>query len=75
MQCSLCLGANLEIENLNKKINNAKDIVIKAGFAQDLLTRVNLLIERHEDKTLPCVSVLNLRKRTAALIIKTKRLV
>lgn len=75
MECSVCLGATFEIENLNKKINNAKDIVIKAEFAKDLLVIVNSLIERHEDKTLPCVSVLNLRKRTAGLIIKTKKLV
>jgi hypothetical protein len=75
MQCSLCLGANLEIENLNKKINNAKDIVVKAEFAQDLLVIVDSLIEQHKDKMLPCVGVLNLRKRTATLIIKTKKLV
>ncbi len=75
MQCSLCLGANLEIENLNKKINNAKDIVVKAEFSQDLLVMVDSLIEQHKDKMLPCVSVLNLRKRTATLIIKTKKLV
>lgn len=75
MECSVCLGAAFEIENLNKKINNAKDIVIKAEFAKDLFVIVNSLIERHEDKTLPCVSVLNLRKRTSGLIIKTKKLV
>lgn len=75
MQCSVCLGAAFEIENLNKEINSAKDIVAKAEFAKDLLVIVDSLIEQHEDKTLPCVSVLNLRKRTAVLIIKTKRLV
>ena len=74
MQCSLCRGANPEIENLNKKINNAKDIVSKAEFAKDLLVIVDSLIEQHEDKTLPCVSVLNLRKRTAGLVIKAKKL-
>ena len=74
MSCPVCFDAAFEIEDLNKKINNAKDIAIKAEFAKDLLLIVNPLIERHKDKTLPCVSVLNLRKRTVELIIKTKKL-
>ena len=74
MSCPVCLDAAFEIEDLNKKINNAKDIVIKAEFAEDLLAIVNSLLERHADKTLPCISVLNLRKRTAEFIIKTKKL-
>lgn len=75
MPCPLCLGANREIENLNKEINNAKDIASKVEFAKDLLVIVNSLLDQHEDKTLPCVSALNLRKRTAELIIRTKKLV
>lgn len=74
IQCPLCLKESSEIENLNKKINETKDVSEKATFAQLLLAKVNSLIERHEDKSLPCVAMLNLRKRTAELIIKTKRL-
>ena len=74
IQCPLCLKESSEIENLNKKINETKDISEKVIFAQYLLAKVNSLIELHEDKSLPCVAVLNLRKRTAELIVKTKRL-
>lgn len=74
IQCFLCLKENSEIENLNKKINETKDISEKVTYAQFLLAKVNSLIELHEDKSLPCITVLNLRKQTAELIIKTQRL-
>jgi hypothetical protein len=74
IQCFLCLKESSEIENLNKKINETKDISEKATFAQLLLSKVNSLIELHKDKSSPCITVLNLRKQTAELIIKTKRL-
>ena len=74
MLCPLCLSENSEIENLNKNINQANGILEKAEFAQELVDKVNSLIERHEDKNATCVSILNLRKRTAELIIKSKKL-
>jgi len=74
MNCPLCLKENFEIENLNKNINQAKGVLEKAKFAKILLGKANSLIERHEDKSLPCISILNLRKRTAELIIKSQKL-
>ncbi len=74
MLCPLCHNENSEIENLNKNINQANGVLEKAKFAQILLDKVNALIEDHEDKNAACVTILNLRKSTAELIIKAKKL-
>ncbi len=72
--CLICADSNSVFEDLNKKINDAKDIKEKASLAQSLLNKANQLIEQHKNKNLPCVSILKLRKQTAEVVIKAQKL-
>jgi hypothetical protein len=67
------------IKDITDKINRAEEVSEKARFAEELLKEVNVLFScvDYDDKNLDCKNcyfIADLRKRTADLIIKAKRL-
>jgi len=67
------------IKNITDKINMAKGVLEKAGFAEELQKEVNVLLScpDYDGKRLDCKNchtIANLRKQTANLIIKAKKL-
>ena len=67
------------IADITAKINNAKDVLEKADFAEELQEEVDVLLScpDHNEKSKDCSNcrfIANLRKKTADLIIKTKKL-
>lgn len=67
------------IKNITEKINGAKDVQEKAVFAKELQKEVDVLLScpDFDDKSLDCKNchfIANLRKKTASLIIKAKKL-
>ena len=67
------------IQSITAKINNAKEVSRKAEFAEKLQEEVNVLLScpdyKEKDKDCSnCRFIANIRKKTADLIIKTKRL-
>lgn len=67
------------IKDITNKINRAKGVLEKARFAEELLKEVNVLLscpdydkEKFDCKS--CRFIANLRKKTADLIIKAKKL-
>lgn len=67
------------IKDITDKINQAKGVLEKARFAEELQKEVNVLLScpDYDDKRLDCKSchfIANLRKKTANLIIKAKKL-
>jgi len=67
------------IKDITDKINQAKGVQEKAGFAEELEKEVDVLLScpDYDDKSLDCKNchfIANLRKKTANLIIKAKKL-
>ena len=67
------------IKNITDKINRSKGVQEKAGFAEELQKEVNVLLScpDYDKEKLDCKNchfIANLRKKTANLIIKAKRL-
>jgi hypothetical protein len=67
------------IKNIADKINQAKRVQEKAGFAEELKEGVKVLLScpDYDKEKLDCKNchlIANLRKRTANLIIKAKKL-
>ena len=67
------------IADITAKINNAKDVLEKADFTEELQKEVDSLLScpDHNEKSKDCSNcrfIANLRKKTADLIIKTKKL-
>jgi len=67
------------IKDITDKINMAKGVLEKAKFAEELLEEVNVLLScpDYNGKKLDCKNchlIANLRKKTADLIIKAKKL-
>lgn len=67
------------IKDITEKINNAKEVQEKATFAVELQKEVNVLLScsDYDEKSLNCKNchfIANLRKKTADLIIKAKKL-
>ena len=67
------------IKDITDKINMAKGVQEKARFAQGLLKEVDVLLTcpDYDDKSLDCKNchfIANLRKKTADLILKAKKL-
>ena len=67
------------IKNITEKINGAKGVKEKGEFALELQKEVDVLLSCHDYKegSTDCGSchfIANLRKRTANLIIKSKKL-
>ena len=67
------------IKDLTDEINTAKAVLEKATFAEELKKEVNMLLScPHYDKASidckNCHFIVNLREKTANLIIKAKKL-
>jgi len=67
------------IKEITDKINKARGVQEKAKFAEELLKEVNVLLScpDYKDTNLDCKNchfIGNLRKKTANLIIKAKKL-
>lgn len=67
------------IKDITDKINKAKDVSGKARFAEELLKEADVLLscQYYKNENLDCENchtIANLRKKTANLIIKAKKL-
>jgi hypothetical protein len=67
------------IADITAKINNAKDVLEKADFAEELQKEVDVLLScpDYNEKSKDCSNcrfIANLRKKTADLVIKAKKL-
>ena len=67
------------IEDITAKINNAKDVLEKAEFAEKLQEEVDVLLScpDYDEKSADCSNcrfIANVRKKTADLVIKAKKL-
>jgi len=67
------------IEDITAKINNAKDVLEKAEFAEKLQEEVDVLLScpDYDEKSADCSNcrfIADVRKRTTDLIIKAKKL-
>jgi hypothetical protein len=67
------------IKEITDKINGAKGVQEKAGFAEELKKEVDVLLScpDYESQSLDCKNchfISNLRKKTSNLIIKAKKL-
>ena len=68
------------IKNITNKTNQAKGVLEKARFAEELQREVEVLLScpDYDGRSLDCKNchfIANLRKKTANLIIKAKKLV
>jgi hypothetical protein len=67
------------IKDITDKINGAKGVQEKAGFAEEIEKEVDVLLScpDYESQSLDCKNchfISNLRKKTSDLIIKAKKL-
>ena len=77
--CSIFQKQENIINNITNKINMAKEIQEKAEFAEELQEEVEVLLvcqdyNAHNLDCKNCHFIANLRKHTAHLIIKAKKL-
>ncbi|MFH2031692.1 MAG: hypothetical protein ABIJ40_13915 [Bacteroidota bacterium] len=80
ISCSIFQKQEKVIKDITDKINMAKGVREKATFAEELQKEVDVLLTcpDYDDKKLDCRNcrfIANLRKKTAGLIIKAKKLV
>ena len=79
INCSIFQKQEPTIKDITDKINMAKGVQEKARFAEELQKEVAVLLScpDYDGKRLDCKNcrfIANLRKKTANLIIKTKKL-
>lgn len=79
VNCAIFKKQELLIKDITDKINRSKGVREKAGFAEELKEAVDVILScpDYDKGTLDCKNcrlIANLRKRTANLIIKAKRL-
>ena len=77
--CSTFQKQESVIKDITDKINGAKGVQEKAGFAEELEKEVDVLLScpDYKGESLDCKNchfIANLRKKTSNLIIKAKRL-
>ncbi|MBU1679318.1 MAG: hypothetical protein KJ799_07460 [Bacteroidetes bacterium] len=80
INCSTFQKQEFVIKDITDKINQAKGVREKAIFAEELQKEADVLLTcpDYDDKKLDCRNcrfIANLRKKTAGLIIKAKKLV
>jgi len=75
--CPICRRANPSFEALNHQINQAKTPAEKAPFAEQLIQKVDAVLNEHQVSgnvlTDACRTILNTRKQVAELILKFRR--
>ena len=79
ISCSIFQKQEPVINGITDKINNSKGVQEKAKFAEELQKETDSLLscQDFKNKSLECESchfIANMRKRTARLIIKAKKL-
>ncbi|MBI5025127.1 MAG: hypothetical protein HZC12_00040 [Nitrospirae bacterium] len=79
MNCPIFQKQESAIKKLTDKINKTKDISEKTRFAEELVKEVDVLLSCHDYKSenldcKNCHTIAILRKKTANLIIKAKKL-
>ncbi len=79
ISCSTFQKQEPAIKDITDKINKVKDVQEKAKYAEELKKEVDVLLScpEHKKESLDCKSchfIANLRKKTADLIIKAKKL-
>ena len=79
INCSTFQKQEPAIEEITAKINDAKDVVKKVEFAEELQKEVNVLLScpDYDEKSTDCSNcrfIANVRKRTTDLVIKAKKL-
>ena len=79
ISCPIFQKQECAIKDITDKINKAKGVQEKAGFAEELKKEVDVLLScpDYESQSLDCKNchfISNLRKKTSDLIIKAKKL-
>lgn len=79
IDCSTFQKQESMIKDITAKINQARGVLEKARFAEELQKEINVLLscQDYDDKGLDCNNchfIANLHKKTANLIIKTRKL-
>ena len=79
ISCSIFQKQESVIKDITDKINKSKEVQEKAEFAEELQKEVDVLLSCQDLKSesLDCKNchfIANLRKKTARLIIKAKKL-
>jgi len=79
INCAIFQKQECAIKDITDKINKATGVQEKAGFAEEIEKEVDVLLScpDYDDKSLDCKNchfIANLRKKTADLIIKAKKL-
>jgi predicted metallo-beta-lactamase superfamily hydrolase len=79
ISCSIFQKQESVIKDITDKINKSKEVQEKARFAEELQKEVDVLLSctDYKSESLDCKNchfIANLRKKTAGLIIKAKKL-
>jgi hypothetical protein len=79
INCTMFQKQEPIIEDITAKINSAKEVLEKAELAEELQQEVNVLLScpDYNDKSKDCSNcrfIANVRKKTADLVIKAKKL-
>ncbi len=77
IDCPLCQKAESDFHLINERINRARTIAEKSSHARELLQKVEAVLKEHENVASGlgevCRAVLNLRKKTAEVILKFEK--
>ena len=79
ISCSVFQKQEPVIKDITAKINSAKGVLAKAEFAEELQQEINILLSCPDYKQgntdcSNCRFIANVRKKTADLVIKAKKL-
>ena len=79
INCSVFQKQEPVIKDITAKINKAKDVLEKADFAEELQKEVDILLScpDYNQGNIDCSNcrfIANVRKKTADLVIKAKKL-
>ena len=77
VECPLCQKAESAFAQINEGINRAATLTEKAFHARELIQKVDTLLKEHENVESglaeACRAVLNLRKKTAEMVLKLEK--
>ena len=77
IECPICQKAKSDFDLINRRINHARTVAEKVSSARELLQKVEAVRQEHQKVgsglAEVCRTVLNLRKRTAELILKFEK--
>jgi len=79
INCPAFQKQELVVKDITAQINEDKEVLKKAAFAEELQKEVDVLLScpDYNKKSVECTNchfIANVRKKTAALIIKAKKL-